>query len=154
MIQYSKDCLTIDYNIYEVNMKEYPLYETTVFENFRIMCENVAEKYPDKTAFSYRNNPGDEEPVKVTFSEVRDTVRNIGTALIELGCRGEKCAIVGATSIGWIYTYFAVMSIGAVSVPIDKELSAEDISDVIRKAGCKYVFYGADSAAKIKEIKN
>ena len=29
-------------------MKDYPLYETTVFENFRIMSENVAAKYPDR----------------------------------------------------------------------------------------------------------
>ena len=28
--------------------KNYPLYETTVFENFRIMTENVANKYPDR----------------------------------------------------------------------------------------------------------
>ena len=123
-------------------MKNYPLYETTVFENFRIMSENVAERFPDKTAFSYRNDPRDEEPVKVTFSEVRDYVRDLGTAMVELGCRGERCAIVGATSIGWIYTYFAVMSIGAVSVPIDKELSDEDIGGIIEKADCKFVFYG------------
>ena len=134
-------------------MKEYPLYETTVFENFRIMCENVAEKFPDKTAFSYRNKPNDEEPVKVTFAEVRDRVRDIGTALIEFGCRGEKCAIVGSTSIGWIYTYFAVMASGGVSVPIDKDLAVEDIAGIIEKAECKYVFYGSDVSEKIAEIK-
>ena len=134
-------------------MKNYPLYETTVFENFRIMSENVAERFPDKTAFSYRNDPRDEEPVKVTFSEVRDYVRDLGTAMVELGCRGERCAIVGATSIGWIYTYFAVMSIGAVSVPIDKELSDEDIGGIIEKADCKFVFYGSETAPKIEKIK-
>ncbi len=134
-------------------MKDYPLYETTVFENFRVMSENVAAKYPDRTAFSYRVNPNDEEPVKVTFSEVRDSVRNFGTALIELGCRDKRCAIVGGTTIGWIYTYFAVMSISGVTVPIDRDLAVEDIVGIIEKAECKYVFYGTEVSDKIKELK-
>ena len=134
-------------------MKDYPLYETTVFENFRIMSENVAAKYPDRTAFSYRVNPNDEEPVKVTFSEVRDSVRNFGTALIELGCRDKRCAIVGGTTIGWIYTYFAVMSISGVTVPIDRDLAVEDIVGIIEKAECKYVFYGTEVSDIIKELK-
>lgn len=134
-------------------MKNYPLYETTVFENFRIMTENVAERFSDKIAFSYRERPTDEEVVKVTFSEVRDEVRNYGTALLELGVRTERSAIVGGTTIGWIYTYFAVMSIGGVTVPIDKELGAEDISGIIVKADCKFVFYGEECSDKINKLK-
>lgn len=135
-------------------MKNYPLYETTVFENFRIMVENVAKRYPDRKAFTYRIKPNDPSPVSVTFSEVRDAVRDYGTALIELGCRGERCAVVGATSIGWIYTYFAVMSVGGVTVPIDKELGCEDISGIIEKAECKFVFYGGEISEKIESVKS
>ena len=52
---------------------KYPLYETTVFEDFRIMTENVAEKYPGKTAFSFKRNPKDKETVKVTYAETEIT---------------------------------------------------------------------------------
>ncbi len=134
-------------------MKNYPLYETTVFENFRIMSENVAKRVPDNTAFSYRENPSDEKPVKVTFAEVRDNVRDFGTALIELGCREERCAIIGGTTIGWIYTYFAVMSIGGVTVPVDKELSVDDIKGIMDKAECRFAFYGGEVSEKIEELK-
>jgi len=134
-------------------MKDYPLYETTVFENFRIMSENVAAKFPEKTAFSYREKPSDEEVVKVTFSEVRDDVRDFGTALVELGCREERCAIIGGTTIGWIYAYFAVMSIGGITVPIDKDLPIEDIAGIIEKAECRFAFYGSEVSEKIKELK-
>ncbi|MBR6917781.1 MAG: AMP-binding protein [Clostridia bacterium] len=134
-------------------MKDYPLYETTVFENFRIMCENVRKRVPDKNAFVYREKPTDENVVKVTFAEVREDVRNFGTALVELGCREERCAIVGASTLGWIYSYFAVMAIGGVTVPIDKELGVEDIGGIIEKAGCKFVFYGSEISDKIAELK-
>ena len=39
--------------------KNYPLYETTNFSNLREMTENVADRYPDKIAFSYKKNPMD-----------------------------------------------------------------------------------------------
>ena len=134
-------------------MKNYPHYETTVFENFRIMSENVAARYPDRVAFSYRVNPNDAEPEKVTFSEVRDSVRDFGTALIDLGCRVVNCAVIGGTTIGWIYTYFAVMSVAGVSVPIDRELPVADIAGIIEKAECKFAFYGSEVTDKIRELK-
>jgi hypothetical protein len=31
-------------------MKNYPLYETTIFENFRVLTENAADKTPDVAA--------------------------------------------------------------------------------------------------------
>ena len=44
--------------------KNYPLYETTVFEDFRIMTENVANKYPNKVAYSFKENPHKPEITK------------------------------------------------------------------------------------------
>ncbi len=134
-------------------MKDYPLYESTYFRDFRDMIENSARKFPNDTAFSFKKDPRDDEVVKFTFSEVREYARNYGTALIELGCRGEKCAIIGGTSIGWILTYFTVMASGGISVPCDKELSVEDLSGIVARADCRFVFYGADVADKIAEMK-
>ena len=36
--------------------KNYPLYETTKFSDFREMVENVADRYPDKVARLYSGN--------------------------------------------------------------------------------------------------
>ena len=46
--------------------KNYPLYETTKFSNFREMTENVADRYPDRIAFSYKKNPTDKEILHFT----------------------------------------------------------------------------------------
>ena len=134
-------------------MKDYPLYEATYFNDFREMIENVAKKYPDRTAFSFKEDPHAEGVLKFTFEEVKDYARDYGTAMIADGARGKQCAIIGGTSIGWIYTFFAVMASGCVSVPCDKELSADDLSGIVEKAECKFVFYGADVSEKISEMK-
>lgn len=132
----------------------YPLYETTVFRDFRVMTENVAKKYPDNYAFSYKKNPSDKETVHITYSEAKDYIRNLGTALHDLGCRDTKVAIVGECSVEWIMSYFALMSIGAVTVPIDKEHPAADIAGIINSAGCETVFYGSTVKDKVDGIRS
>ncbi len=137
-----------------VKNPNYPYYETTVFEDFRIMTENVAEKYPDRYAISYKKNPHDKEVIHVTYAEARDFIRNLGTAYIELGMRDKMVAIVGESSFEWVCTYFALMSIGAVTVPIDKEYPASDIATVIQRAGCYGVVYSSAIDKKIEEIRS
>lgn len=134
--------------------KNYPLYETTVFEDFRIMTENVAKKYPDRVGISYKENPNSDEVTKLTYTEVKNDVRDYGTALIELGCRDKKCAILGGVSYGWICTYIALMATGAVTVPIDKEMQADEILALIERAECEYVFYDGAIADKVRKMKD
>ena len=132
----------------------YPLYETTVFRDFRVMTENVAEKYPDRYAISYKKKPHDKETIHVTYSQARDYIRNLGTAGVELGLRERHVAIVGESSFEWITSYFALMSIGAVTVPIDKEYPAADIAGIINRAECYAVFYSAAIKDKIDGIRD
>ena len=84
--------------------KNYPLYPTVVFKDFRVLVDQSAEYYPDSPAISYKNDPNDEETVRVTYSEAAEDIRGLGTELISLGLRDRKCAIVGSSSKNWIYS--------------------------------------------------
>ena len=132
--------------------KNYPLYETTVFKDFRVMTENVAEKYPNKIAYSFKENPHKPEITKKTFAETRRYIVAMGTGLVELGVREKHIAIVGEASYNWVTSYYATMSIGAVTVPIDKELPAEDIKSIIESAECDFVMYSSVIDSKIKTV--
>ncbi len=134
--------------------KNYPLYETTVFEDFRIMTENVANKYPDRVAYAFRTNPKDEKPTEVTFEQTRQYVRNLGTGFVFDGLREKHVAIVGEASFGWVASYYALMSIGSVTVPIDKELPAADIEGIINTAECEAVVYSSIIEEKMRAIKD
>ncbi len=133
--------------------KAYPLYETTVFRDFRVMVEQSAENFPDKPALSYKKNPRDTETQSVTYAAARDDIRNLGTEEIALGLRDKKVAIVGGASVGWIYSYFSLMAIGAVTVPLDKEMPAPDLAATIERASCSAIFYGAEIAGKLDHLK-
>ena len=79
-------------------------------------------------------------------------MRHLGTALVANGLREQNIAIVGENSYGWCCSFFAVMGIGAVTVPVDKELPIEDINGIITTTGCKAVIYGKTAEEKIKAI--
>lgn len=134
--------------------KNYPLYETTVFEDFRIMTENVAKKYPNRIAYSYKENPHKKEVTRKTFAETREYIIAMGTGLVSEGAREKHIAIVGEASYNWVTSYYACMSIGAVTVPIDKELPTEDIRSIIESAECDFVIYSSVIDSKIGKVRD
>ena len=134
--------------------KNYPLYETTVFEDFRIMTENVARKYPDRTAFSFRRTPKDAEVVHVTFAQARDRIRNLATGMHELGCRDCQCALLGEASYDWMCSYISLMAMGAVTVPVDKELPPDDIIGILNHSETRFVFYAPSIEEKIAALRD
>lgn len=133
--------------------KNYPLYETTVFEDFRIMTENVADRFPDRIAYSFKEDPHSKEVTKKTFSQTRRDIVALGTGLVAEGVREKHIAIIGEASYSWVISYYAAMSIGAVTVPIDKELPTDDILSILKSAECAFVAYSSVIDGKIMEIK-
>lgn len=132
--------------------KNYPIYKTTFIDDMRALVEEAAQNFPESTAISYKENYWDKEVKKVSFPQWRDDVRNLGTALISNGLREEKIAIVGENSYGWCCSFFGVMAIGSVTVPVDKELPLDDIDGIITTTACKAVIFGKASEAKVKSL--
>ncbi len=135
--------------------KNYPLYETTVFRDVRVMTENVADRYPDKYAITYKKNPNSKELLHYTYEEGRQYVRALGTAFISEGMRDKNVAIIGEASPEWVFGYFALMSMGAVTVPIDKDLPVSDIASILNTSECYAVLYSSvisDKMAELREI--
>lgn len=132
--------------------KNYPIYKTTFIDDMRSLVEEAAQNFSDSIAISYKENYWDKEVKKVTFLQWREDVRGLGTYLISKGYRETNIAILGENSYGWCCSFFAVMAIGSVTVPVDKELPIEDIDGIITTTGTKVLIYGKSSEAKVKEM--
>lgn len=130
----------------------YPLYETTHFANFREMVENVADKYPDRNAISYKKKPTEPEILHYTFEEGRRYVRALATEFVAMGMRDKNVALIGEASPEWTFAYFALMSMGAVTVPVDKELPEEDIVSILNTAECPFAVYSSIIEAKMAAV--
>lgn len=134
--------------------KNYPLYETTVFEDFRVMVENVANRYPERVACMYRVNPNDETPVSVTYEQMRCDIRHMGTEELSRGWRRAHIAIIGDSTYHWVCAYFSLMAIGAVTIPLDKDMPLADMVATLTTADCSVIFYSPSVAEKVTELRS
>lgn len=78
-----------------------------------------------------------------TYSSVNimDDVNALGTALIDLGLEGRNIALLGENSYSWIVCYLAVVCGTGTVVPIDRELTAEDICRLLKSADCEAILF-------------
>ena len=133
-------------------MKKDMLHPKREFTNVRHLVEWAGETYGERIAYSYRLKPHGGEITRITFSRMRDDVRALASELLAMGCAGKHCVLIGKMSYEWALTYFAVMSIGGVLVPLDRDWSAEELSETARFADASFLFCDADIADKGAQV--
>jgi len=81
----------------------------------------------------------------VTCARVAEQVRDTARGLIAEGVRaGDRVAIFSATRYEWAIVDFAILSIGAVTVPIYETSSAEQVRFVLSDSGAVAAFAESD----------
>ena len=132
-------------------MKKYPYYEHKQVYIIKSLLELCANKYSDKIAFSYQIKKQD---ISFSFSEVKMQVEAFGTYLLNKGVDENHIAVIGENSYEWILTHFAVTCGGNVIVPIDKELDADSVAELLTDSESRVLVYSdtyADIAEELQE---
>ncbi len=120
--------------------KFYPDYERRQFADLRELVKSASEVMPDKVYLKYKGKEKGEIK-EVTFLDFDKYIDRLGTAFYALGLRGKKIAVIGETSKEWIATYLAAVSGGNIIVPLDKELTHEEIGKFLELAEVSAVVY-------------
>ena len=75
--------------------------------DLRELIRGSVDLYEDKAAFLVKTRTGGPyEPI--TYARVRIDMNAFGTALVELGYKGKKIAVIGENRYEWALTYFTV----------------------------------------------
>lgn len=112
---------------------------------------DTAEKVAgSKNAFEYKVK---NKLIEVTYTEFKNDVNSLGTALIKIGMNDKHLATIGENSYNWITTYFTALRSNGVFVPIDKELTKNEIINVLRSSDSELLFYSVKFEEYIKDIK-
>ena len=69
-----------------------------------------------------------------TYTQLKEDSQRFAAALAELGEQGKHIAIIGASSYSWITSYYGIVNSGSVAVPLDMNLPAEDLCELIDRA--------------------
>ena len=133
-------------------MKQHALHPRLSFDTVREVVAWAGKTHGEKTAYSYREKAGDKEILKVSFLKLQKDVEALTNALVDMGCTGKHCAVVGKLSYHWALVYFAVLSAGGVLMPLDKDWKAEDLAHTAKEGEAKFLFCDADLKDKAEQI--
>jgi len=124
-------------------MKVYnKIYEAKSFNNIREVIDNSVELYPDNKAFIIKEKKGKDIKYKdITYKVFKNEIDYLGTALLNLGLKDKRVAIISKNRYEWALTYFTVISGVGITVPLDKGLKEEEIlSCLVRSKADAIVF--------------
>ncbi len=133
-------------------MKDKILHPRKEYENVRDLIEDVAELYGQKTAFSYRIKPSDKDKVCKSYATLRDDVRSLSTEIISRGIAGKHVSVIGALSYEWVVVYYAALATGSVLVPLDRDWTAAELTDTVKKADVVTIFAEESIKDKCAEV--
>ncbi|MDY6038579.1 MAG: AMP-binding protein [Eubacterium sp.] len=104
------------------------------------MFNSSVDLYGDRVAFRQKFKKG-EKYTEITYKQAQVDVNALGTALINLGLKGKRVAIIGTTYYQWETAYLAVTGGVGLAVPLDKELGATELKNLIQDAEVSAVLY-------------
>ncbi len=106
--------------------------------SLRDMIVQSAELYGEKDVYVYKQ---DGEEIHHSYNRLKEECEQIGTALNALGIKGEHVAVIGETSAKITATYIGTVGAGGVIVPLDKEISPEQLVNFLNRAECAAIVY-------------
>ena len=112
------------------------------------LIETSAAIWKDKVLY-HQIMPGQTEYTEFSYAEVLRDVRGLGTELTARGLRGSHIGVIGANCYEWAESYFAVTGGLGVVVPLDKELTPEELKNLVVMGDIKAVICCQDKYYEI-----
>lgn len=129
-----------------------PVHKMPKYENLKEMLEKSGELYGDKPAYLFKT----EELGKfreITHKEFREDINCLGTALIDLGLKDKRVAVISENRYEWGMAYLAVVAGTGIVVPLDKALPDNEIENLILRSEVEAIFYSNKYDNIMKEIR-
>lgn len=120
-------------------------------ENLRDIVKYGALNYGEQAAYRYKVKKEVEEK---TYNQVDKDTMAISRMVESFGLKGKHVAVIGTTTYQWIVTYFGVTGSASVAVPIDAQLPADAICELLNRADVEMLVYDeirADIISSVKE---
>jgi long-chain acyl-CoA synthetase len=128
-----------------------PLYETRQINDLKDMLESSVKLFGDRTAFLVKDMPGG--PYReIKYRQLKEDVDALGTALLNLGLKNKRIAIIGENRYEWAVSYLAVLNGVGTVVPLDKELPESEIESLMTRANVSAIIFSDRKKEQINNI--
>lgn len=133
-----------------------PVYSSEEHEHVRALLDFAAEKFGDDNAFILKEKSASrkEAPTyrNITYKDLREDVRRLGTGLMGIGIQNARIAIIGENSYHWQLAYLVAMSGLGICVPLDKGLPYTELKTSIQKSGSNVLIFDKKHAALAEQL--
>jgi long-chain acyl-CoA synthetase len=107
-----------------------------------------ADRFGPRVAFRYKKHGLYHD---LRWDEYRDQIRACAAGLVQHGIQpGDRVAILSENRLEWLVADMAILSIGAVTVPLHAPLSAAQVLYQVSDSGVRFIF--ASSLAQYEKI--
>lgn len=131
-------------------VKPYPLYETRKVHSIKDLFNYPLQHHPMKDAFRVR--AGADGVKGISWRHFRRDVDDLGTALYKRGLKGKHIAVIGDNTYEWVLTYMTALCGDMVVVPLDKDLPADQLAELMNFADCEAVVFSPRLASTMAAI--
>ena len=125
------------------------IYKNEGYSNLKEMLQKTGEKFGDRPAYIYKTEV-EGKFREISHKQFRDEINNLGTALISLGLKDKRIAVISENRYEWGVAYFAAVAGTGVVVPLDKALPANEIENLMIRSEVEAIIY----SKKYDEIMN
>ena len=105
----------------------------------RGILTGAEKKYGPEDAIRYKVSKN--QVASKTYTQLKEDSESFSCVLRDLGEQGSHIAVIGMTSYEWLVTYFGTVGSGSVVVPLDVNLPAEDVCDLIARSDSTVLVY-------------
>lgn len=127
------------------------LYNYIEITDLKDMLNKTRNLYGERPAYKIRIEDGKYQIF--THNEVRDMVNSLGTALIDLGLKGKRIAIIGENRYEWELAYLSIICGTGTVVPLDKSLPANELESLIERSDIEAIFFSQNYSKTIEKVK-
>ena len=110
------------------------------FKDLKDMLKQSGEAYGDKTAYMFKTDKLGKFKT-ITHKEFRDDINALGTALIKMGLKDKRIAVISENRYEWELAYLSIAAGTGVVVPLDKALPENEIESLIMRSQVEAIFY-------------
>jgi len=86
------------------------MYDVKQFKNIKELVENSGREFAERTAFVIKHKDGKNvEYENITYEKFAREVNSLGTALIDMGYKDKKIAIIGKNRYEWVLAFASII---------------------------------------------
>ena len=115
------------------------------------MLNKTRKLYGDRPGYKIKIEEGKYKTY--THNEIRDMVDYLGTALINLGLKNKRIAVIGENRYEWELAYLSVVCGTGIVVPLDKSLPANELEELVERSEVEAIFYSKKYEETVEKIK-